>query len=290
MRFRQFLSCLYFVICMLACVSAGAAAEKPKIYVVTDLEGASGVYKFSQTREKETPLGQKAMEYLMGDIAAVVRGLRDAGAGEILVLDGHGLQAFVPHLMEPGAKYITCEPGAKHPSDPPGRYIMWGLDRSYAGFIIVGQHAMMGTPDGVLHHTQSSRGENRYWYNGVESGEMAQVAAYAGHFGVPPILISGDEAACRESRKFFGESCVTVAVKRGLGRQAAVLYPFAETRQALYDGAKRAIAAIPQCKPYILKLPIQARRQWLVFEGPEKKPRLAVKEGTIADGLHIFDF
>ena len=30
---------------------------------------------------------------------------------------------------------------------------------------------MMGTPDGVLHHTQSSKTENRYWYNGVESGE-----------------------------------------------------------------------------------------------------------------------
>jgi D-amino peptidase len=290
MRFRLFSPGMWLIVLVVACVSSVAAAAGPKIYIVTDLEGASGVYKFSQSREKETPLGQKAMEYLMGDIAAVVRGLRDAGAGEILVLDGHGLQAFVPHLMEPGAKYITSEPGARHHSDPPGRFLMWGLDKSYAGFIIVGQHAMMGTPDGVLHHTQSSRGENRYWYNGVESGEMAQVAAYAGHYGVPPILISGDEAACREARKFFGEPCVTVAVKRGIGREAAVLYPFAETRQALYEGAKRAVAAIPQCKPYVLKLPIQAKKQWLVFEGPEKKPRLMVKEGTIADGLHIFDF
>ena len=62
----------------------------------------------------------------MGDLAAVVRGLRDAGAGEILVLDGHGMQAFVPHLMEPGAKYITSEPGAKHASDPPDNHLLWG--------------------------------------------------------------------------------------------------------------------------------------------------------------------
>ena len=261
-----------------------------KIYILTDLEGASGVYKFSQAREKETPLGQKAMEYLMGDIAAVVRGLRDAGAGEILVLDGHGSQAFVPHLMEPGAKYITSEPGAKHASDPPDRYLMWGLDESFAGVVQLAAHAMMGTPDGVLNHTQSSRAENRYWYNGVESGELAQCAAYAGHFGVPTIMLSGDEATCREGRKFFGEACVAVAVKRGLARQAAVLYPFAETRQALYEGAKRAVAAIPLCKPYKLKLPIQAKKQYLLFDGPEKKPRLVTKEGTIPDALHIYDF
>ena len=79
---------------------------------------------------------------------------------------------------------------------------------------------------------------------------MAQCAAVAGHFGVPPILVTGDEATCREARKFFGGNCVTVAVKQGIAREAAVLYPFAETRKALYEGAKRAVAAIPNCKPY----------------------------------------
>jgi hypothetical protein len=51
------------------------SAEPLKIYIVTDLEGASGVYKFTQTREPGHPLGEPAKEYLMGDIAAVVRGL-----------------------------------------------------------------------------------------------------------------------------------------------------------------------------------------------------------------------
>jgi D-amino peptidase len=282
------------LLCWLAVWTIGiaktAAAAGPKIYIVTDLEGASGVYNFTQTRDKESPLGQKAMEYLMGDIAAVVRGLRDAGAGEILVLDGHGGQAFVPHLMKPGAKYITQQPGAKHPTDPPKQSIIWGLDESYAGVIQLAAHAMMGTPDGVLNHTQSSRGENRYWYNGVESGELVQVAAYAGHYNVPTIMVTGDEATCRESEKFFGKTCVTVAVKKGLGREAAVLYPFAETRQALYEGAKRAVKAIPLCKPYKLQTPIQAKKQHLVFEGPEKKPRLVVKEGTIAEALDIYKF
>lgn len=233
------------MVLLAAFAGANPAAAQLKIYVNTDLEGASGVFKFEQTREAGTPLNREAREYFMGDLAAVVRGLRDGGATEILVYDGHGSQAVIPHLMEPGAKYATGRPKTE----------MWGVDKSYAGLVFVGFHAMMGTPDGVLNHTKSSKTENRYWYNGVESGELAQVAAIAGHYGVPPIMVSGDEATCREARQFFGEGCITVAVKKGIGREAAVLYPFAETRQALYEGAKRAVAAIPRCRPYQLTLP-----------------------------------
>ena len=251
-----------------------------KIYIVTDLEGASGVYKFAQTRETG-PLNEQAKEYLMGDIAAVVRGLREAGATEIVILDGHGSQAFVPHLMVPGARYIT---GLPRPS------VMPELDETFAGVVQLGAHAMMGTPDGVLCHTQSSRSENRYWYNGVESGELAQVALYAGAFGVPTIMVTGDEATCREARTFFGPEVVTVAVKKGLARESAVLYPFEETRRALYEGAKKAIEAIPRCKPYRIEMPIKAKKQWLVFDKPGEPGRLMTKEGVIEDVRKIFEF
>ena len=285
MALRLLATALFVVVWVAAPTPAQSQPPPPKaplkIYIVTDLEGASGVYKFSQTRETESPLYRPACEYLMGDLAAVVRGLRHAGVQEILILDGHGLQAFVPHLMEAGAKYITGKPR-------PG--VLWGLDETYAGLIIVGQHAMAGTEDGVLSHTQSSRGENRYWYNGVESGELAQVAAYAAHYGVPPVMVTGDEATCREARKFFGEHCVTVAVKQGLAREAGVLYPFAETRQALYEGAKRVVAAIPSCKPYTVQFPAKAKKTYLVFDKESPDGKLVTKEGEIATALEIYSF
>jgi len=272
---------LTFRLLLFACLAPPLAAAPLRIYIVTDLEGASGVYKFAQTREPGHPLGEKAKEYLMGDIAAVVRGLRAAHVTDIMVLDGHGSQAFVPHLMEPGAKYITGTPRPGPLTD---------LDDSFAGLIQLGAHAMMGTFDGVLCHTQSSRCENRYWYNGVESGELAQCAAIAGHFGVPTIMVTGDEATCREAQKFFGSSCVTVAVKRGIAREAAELYPFDETRQRLYEGARRAVAAIKHCKPYKLSLPIRAKKEYLVFDGPSGKGRPVTREGTIEDVLKLLDF
>ena len=251
-----------------------------RIYVNTDLEGISGVFKFDQTREKDSPLNIQACEYFMDDLAAVIQGLLDGGATEIIVLDGHGSQAVIPHLMVPGAKYITGRPrtGAGNLTD---------LDDSFAGMVMVGFHAMMGTEDGVLHHTQSSRSENRYWYNGVESGELAQNAAIAGHYGVPVIMVTGDEATCREAKEFFGNEVVTVAVKRGISREAAVLYPFEETRQALYDGAKRSIAAIKVCKPYVLKTPITIREEYLNLDPSLPKPVLIKREGVAENALQI---
>jgi D-amino peptidase len=217
----------------------------------------------------------------MGDMAAVVRGLRAGGATDIVILDGHGPGAFVPHLMEPGATYITGKPRPGPLTD---------LDGSFAGMVQLGAHAMMGTPDGVLNHTQSSRTENRYWYNGVESGELAQEAAVAGHFGVPPILVTGDEATCREASTFFGPSCVTVAVKRGIAREAAELRPFPETGAALFEGARRAMAALPECKPYRIATPIQAKKTYLELDEKGARVREVTKEGTIDDVLHLLAF
>ena len=266
-------SMLLFLICF------SPVNAQIKIFIETDLEGVSGVYKFAQTREKDTPLNIQACEYFMGDLAAVVRGLRDGGATEIIIIDGHGSQAMIPHLMVPGAKYVTGKPR------PDGN--RWSLDKSFSGLVMFGFHAMMGTPDGVLNHTQNSKSENRYWYNGVESGEMAQTATVAGYFGVPPILVTGDVATCREATKFFGPDVVTVATKQGISREAAVLYPFEETRKALYEGAKKAIAAIPKCKPYIVEVPTKAKMEYLDLDPSLPKPKLMTREWTIPDALHL---
>jgi D-amino peptidase len=280
---KSILALFPFLITFLMVFSAPNPANgQLKIYVNTDLEGISGVFKFAQTREKDTPLNIQACEYFMGDLAAVIRGLRDGGATEIIVLDGHGSQAVIPHLMESGAKYITGRPR-------PGAGSLSELDSSFAGMVMVGFHAMNGTLDGILNHTQSSKTENRYWYNGVESGELAQNAAIAGFYGVPVIMVTGDEATCREARQFFGNEVIMVPVKKGLSREAALLYPFAETRKALYEGAKKAVAAIPKCRPYFLKQPIEAKKQYLDFSSDEKNPKLITKEKTIEDALHIVD-
>ena len=72
--------------------------------------------------------------------------------------------------------------------------------------------------------------------------------------------------------------------------EAAELYPFDETRRALYEGGKRAVAAIGRCKPYKLSLPIQAKKEHLVFDSPDGPGRRVSKEGVIEDVLKLLDF
>jgi len=226
-----------------------------KIYISTDLEGATGVFKFAQTREKGAPEFRDAMRYLMHDIAAVAEGLIEAGADEVLALDGHdGGNNFPPDHMKPGVRYITGWPRGD---------ALWGLDESCDGLILLAAHAMNGTADGVLHHTQSSKAEAKYWYDDVEHGEIYQQAVIAGHFDVPVIMVTGDEAACREARALLGEDLPTVAVKKGISREAAVLIPFEETYEMLKEGGRRAVEEMPKRKPYKVKLPIQLRTRRL---------------------------
>lgn len=256
-----------------------------KICVATDMEGTSGVFQFAQVLDTQTRRYHEAAEYMMGDIAAVVKGLRDTGVDEVYVLDGHGTGGdpmycgsnFIPHLMEKGARYCT------------GRNRSNVLDKTFDGLICLGYHAMQDTPKALLVHTQDRNG-TRYWYNGVESGELAQSVINAGFYDIPVIMVSGDDAVCREARKFFGEQIVTVEVKKALALEAAVLYPLEEARLALYDGVRQAVAALPHCKPYKLQEPIQARKEYYRHDERWMKVERIVEEKTLANALQIYTF
>ncbi len=266
----------YIAVCF--CLHALLPTQKiaaQKIYIITDLEGASGVYKWAQIDNKDDALNREACEYYMKDLEAVVKGFRAGGAKEVFVFDAHGLQIIIPHLMVPGAKYLTGHPR------PAG---LLGLDSTFDGVALIGFHAMEGVEDGVLNHTQNPYNHSRYWYNGVESGEVAQDAAKAGFFHVPVVMVSGDVATCREATRFLGNDVVTVAVKKGIAEQSAILYPLAETYAALYEGAKKAMTVLKKCKPYVLQTPIKAKKIYFDTSDMDKRfpvPRLLTKEWII---------
>jgi D-amino peptidase len=181
-------------------------------------------------------------------------------------------------MMESGVKYITGTPR-------PGP--LYALDETVDAIVQLGAHAMKGTPDGVLNHTMSSKWKYRFWYNGVETGEVGIVALAAGCYEIPVIMVTGDNVVCSEAHDFLGDQVVTVAVKEGIATESAILYPFEETRQALYEGAKKAMAAIGKCKPYKIKIPFTVKLEYVIpDEDPEK---IRYIEHTYPDATHIYD-
>ena len=60
----------------------------------------------------------------------------------------------------------------------------------------------MGTP-GVLSHTISGASVANVWVNGMIVGETGINAALAGYFGVPVVLVCGDDIVSHEAKELL---------------------------------------------------------------------------------------
>jgi D-aminopeptidase len=81
-----------------------------------------------------------------------------------------------------------------------------------------------------------------------------------------------------------------VAVKEGISREAAILYPFQETRKALYEGAKKAMKALPDCKPYKMDMPIRGKMQCLDLRSDSTGHQTITKEAIFNEVEDILNF
>ena len=217
-----------------------------KIYIHTDLEGVTGIDTMAMmARDHERH--EEAKRNLMADVNAAVDGAFAGGADEVTVLDSHaGGGNFMLELLDKRAVNDT-KPNKK----------WWGiLDESYDATFFIGAHAMAGTINGFLDHTQSSMTWFDYKVNGRSMGELAQWAMVTGSFGVPMAMVSGDEAACVEARQFF-HPLKTATVKRGMGRNRAELVDPEEAWAQIREAARQAISIIPETKPFVPAKPME---------------------------------
>jgi D-amino peptidase len=259
-----------------------------RVYILTDFEGVTGVTLWNQCNPEHPDLYREGQRLLMSDVNAAIEGALEGGATAVTVLDGHGCPYnMVPELMHPAAEYMCGR----------GFPVGWGMEDGYDVGMQVGAHSMNRTRDGVLCHTQNHKSDARYWYNGREMGELGQGAIEMGHFGFPCVFVSGDLAACREAKEFFGEHCVAAAVKRGFGRQCAALSSWEKTRELIRAGAREAMSRAKLVQPFTIEFPAQARVETLEEYAPdewgwdqiEAAPHKA-QEGVCQTALNIYSF
>lgn len=217
-----------------------------RVYVLCDMEGSSGIWRPEQVHPDAAQYAE-GRDLMIADVNAAVAGAIDGGATEVVVCDAHiNGGHFALERMDPRASYET----------PTGASPMPSLDASFVGLILTGHHAMAGTLNGFLDHTVDPNRWFCFRINGRQVGEIGMEAAYAGHFGVPLLFVSGDEAACHEAEGMF-PGIVAVAVKRGLGRNCAHCLAPAVARRKIRVGVAEAVQRVREIQPWRLEPPIE---------------------------------
>lgn len=217
-----------------------------KVFISCDLEGISGVVSREQTTQEGKDYA-RARELMTAEVNAVVEGALSAGATEVVVNDSHGpMTNLLIEKIHPGATLIT---GAPKPLS-----MMQGIDSTFQAAIFVGYHARMGT-HGVLSHTISGAVVANIWVNDILVGETGINAGLAAYFGVPVVLVTGDDVVCEEAKSLL-PWVHTATVKHAVNRNSAQCLPPERVKEVLRDATIRALGDIKNAKPWLPASPV----------------------------------
>lgn len=237
------------VLAALLMVAPGWTAQAPKklkVYISVDMEGIGGVVTRDQTRPEGFEYEQ-ARHWMTGETNAAIQGAFEAGATEVLVSDSHGnAQSLLLDELDPRARLIRGWPRKL--------IMMEGIDESFAAVVFIGYHASAGTRHATLAHTMSSARLFEIKLNGQKVPEAGFNAAVAGHFGVPVVLVSGDQTIIAETRRLLGD-VEGAEVKTGLGTVASMMHP-SKAQELIREKTKAALGRLGDFKPWRLSSPI----------------------------------
>ncbi len=244
---KMSLSILLLTLFVMAFAATVPAQKKLKIYISADMEGVAGVVSSEQ-------LGPSGFEYarfrefMTGEVLAAVNAAFEAGATEILVSDSHGNgQNLLIEKFPENVRIVR--------SWPRPLMMMEGIDETFDAAMFIGYHSSTTNPDGVRAHTMSSARLADIRLNGRSMPEAGINAAIAGHFGVPVIMISGDDAIVKEARDLIGPIEGAV-VKWAISFHSAKTLTPQAAQKLIAEKVKAAIGRLSEFKPFKLKTPV----------------------------------
>jgi len=243
-----------------------------RLYISADIEGIAGVV----SRGNLTPGGfeyEQACDWMTDAVLATCETVRELGATEVVVSDSHGNGQNLRFGRMPG--YVSLVRSWPRPLG-----MMQGVEIGrFDGALLIGYHAGGASPSGVLAHTISGEFFHEIRLNGVTVPEAGVSAAIAGHFGVPVLMIAGDDVAVAEALDLLGD-IAGACLKTSYGFLSA-LNPAPETAdRRLREGVRAAVARIGKVQPYVIEGPVDLRirlrtrftAEWLSYLQDVERP------------------
>jgi D-amino peptidase len=202
-----------------------------KFLISADMEGATGV-TWPGDVEPGTEQWQRCRRMFTSDVNAAIAGFFEAGADEVLVNEAHStMRNLLLEELDRRAVMLT------------GRHkelsMVEGIqDESVQAVAFLGYHAPAGA-EGVLAHTYLANSITSVRVNG-EIGSEGRLNAYvAAEFGVPVVLVTGDDRTCADAAG-YAPVALAVAVKDCVSRYAAICRPPEQTAAAITAAAAQA--------------------------------------------------
>lgn len=220
-----------------------------KLFISADIEGIAGTV----SREQMGPKGfeyERAREWMTGEVNAAIETARECGVTEVIVADSHGNgQNLLLDKLPDVVKVVR--------SWPRPLMMMQGVDEeNVSAALLIGYHSGVTFPSGNLAHTLSGSTVAELRLNKKAVSEAAISAATAGHYGVPVIMVSGDDGFVRETQSLLGDVEAAITKWSSGWTSTKTLTPEA-SRTRIRERVKAAFGRLGDFKPFRFEEPIE---------------------------------
>lgn len=227
-----------------------------KVFISADIEGINGVVG-DQHSDPQGADYARACDWMVKEVNAAIEGAFDGGASYVLVKDSHNTGTNINlEKLDPRAELVS--------GWGPLNSMVEGVDQTFGSVFLIGYHARATTLGGTLAHTWSGNVLDLS-INGQIIGEVGWAALFAGHFGVPIGLVTGDDQLLAQVRHEIPEGVCTVMTKTGWAFNCAKQRPMIQVRDEIRTAARQAVTVSPRLACYRPTFPITLRirfRHW----------------------------
>jgi D-amino peptidase len=222
--------------------------QSKRLYISSDIEGVAGV----TTIEQLLPTGfeyQQAREWMTNEVIAACEAAFECGIEEIVISDSHGNgQNLLLDRLPANVQLVR--------SWPRPLCMMEGIQEgNYAGALLLGYHPGATDLRGVLAHTLSGRGIAEVKLNGMVASETVISAATAGHYQVPVIMVSGDDAYAEHARSVL-DNVETAAVKWANSTTSTRTLRPVDACELIATKVTNALQRVSEFNPFTVELPV----------------------------------
>ncbi len=260
-----------------------------KILISADMEGATGV-TWPADVLPGTPQWERCRAMFTSDVNAAVLGFYDGGADQVVINEAHWtMRNLLLEKLDARAEMLT----GRHKTLSMVEGVQHG---DVDGVAFVGYHTGAGS-EGVLAHTYLANSITGVWLNGTRASEGLLNAHVVAEYGVPVILVTGDDLTCVDAAG-YAPGAATVAVKDHVSRYAAVCRTPARTAADIRAAAKEATALAVRREPvrggpFTVELEFDAAHLAMaatVVPGVERsgERKVAYTTGTMYEGIRAF--